>query len=364
MFLPLLVLFLVLAGASLATAQNAATIASVSIEADGSGAELLKFEANAPVTVKKAFTLDNPNRLVIDVPHVSSGVLAMPKNYMGQLVKGIRFGQFDAATSRIVLDLNGPVKVGEVTSGSPFTVQVIGTGPMKIAPVAKQEAKPLVVIDAGHGGQDPGAIGLHGTHEKDVTLNYALALREALLRTGRYRVGMTREDDTFVMLQERVAIARKMKADIFISFHADSNPRPEAHGLSIYTLSENASDDEAAALAERENKSDVISGMDLSKADADVASILIDLTQRETMNKSALMADAIVDSLHGRVTTLEKTHRFAGFRVLKGPDIPATLMELGFLTNATDERLLLSTDYRDMVVNSVVKGIDRFRAGE
>ena len=345
-------------------AQTPVTISSLSIEADGTGTELLKFEANAPVTVKKAFVLEKPDRVVIDIPRVASGNLAMPKDYAGQLVKAVRFGQFDPQTSRIVLDLNGPAKVGEVTPGNPFAVQIIGTGPMKAQPVAKLDEKPLVIIDAGHGGQDPGAIGLHGTHEKDVTLNYALALREALLRTGRYRVGMTREDDTFVPLFERVAIARRMKGDIFISFHADSNPRPEAHGLSIYTLSENASDDEAAALAERENKADVISGMDLSKADADVASILIDLTQRETMNKSALLADAVVDSLHGKVTKLEKTHRFAGFRVLKGPDIPATLIELGFLTNATDERLLLSPDYRDMVVASVVKGIDRFRAGE
>ena len=367
---PLVRLFLlplVLVGASVAIAQSATSISSVDIAADGTGAELLKFEANAPVTPKKAFSLENPNRVVIDIPRVASGSLSLPKNYTGQLVKAVRFGQFDPATSRIVLDLNGPAKVGEVTPGAPFTVQVIGTGPIT-APaqpaVVKQEAKPLVIIDAGHGGQDPGAIGLHGTHEKDVTLNYALALREALLKTGRYRVGMTREDDTFIPLVERVSIARKMKGDIFISFHADSNPSPDAHGLSIYTLSENASDDEAAALADRENKADVISGIDLSKADADVASILIDLTQRETMNKSALMADAIVDSLHGRVTTLEKTHRFAGFRVLKGPDIPATLIELGFLTNQQDERMLLTPTYRDMVVNSVVKGIDRFRAGE
>ena len=345
-----------------AMAQSASQVGALSIEADGSGAELLKFEANGTVGVKKAFVLTNPNRVVIDIPRVTSGGLTMPNDYRGQLVKAVRFGQFDPATSRIVLDLNGPAKVGEVTPGNPFMVQVIGTGPVKS--VVKLDAKPLVIIDAGHGGQDPGAIGLHGTHEKDVTLNYALALRRTLLETGRYRVGMTREDDTYIPLLERVSIARKMRGDIFISFHADSNPNAEAHGLSIYTLSENASDDEAAALAERENKADVISGVDLTHADADVASILIDLTQRETMNKSALLADAVVNSLHGKVTKLEKTHRFAGFRVLKGPDIPATLIELGFLTNATDERLLLSIEYRDTVVKSVVKGIDRFRAGE
>ena len=346
-------------------AQSSAALSGFNIEPRENGQEVLQFEANSPVTPRKVFTLGAPDRLVIDLPHIGGGMISLPKAYAGQLVKSVRFGQFNAETSRIVLDLNGPIKVEEVTSGSQFTIEISPNGPIKAGtkPV-KAEVKPLIIIDAGHGGDDPGAIGLHGTHEKDVTLNYALALRKALLDTGRYRVGMTRDDDHFVVLTDRVAIARKLKADIFVSFHADSNPRPEARGLSIYTLSENASDAEAAALAEHENKADIIQGIDLSKADADVASILIDLTQRETMNKSALFADAVVASLNGKVTKLQKTHRFAGFRVLKAPDIPSTLIELGFLSNETDERLLLSPEYRDLVVGSVVKGIDRFRAAQ
>jgi N-acetylmuramoyl-L-alanine amidase len=359
-----MVISLVLVMAPAVWAQAAATaVTAMSIETGENGSELLKFDTNGPVEVRKAFALSAPNRVVVDIPRVASGVISLPKVYVGQLVKSVRFGQFDAKTSRIVLDLNGPAKVEEIISGSPFMVQIIGTGPIK--PKGKGlDAKPLIIIDAGHGGQDPGAIGLHGTREKDVTLNYARQLREALLRTGRYRVALTREDDRFIMLQDRVGIARKLKGDIFLSFHADSNPRAEARGLSIYTLSENASDDEAAALAEHENKADIIPGIDLSKTDADVASILIDLTQRETMNKSANFADAVVDSLHGKITKLQKTHRFAGFRVLKAPDIPSTLVELGFLSNETDERLLLSPEYRDLVITSIVKGIDRFRAGE
>ncbi len=348
-----------------AQAESTATLEAFAIEAGENNAELLKFEANLPVVPRKAFALSGPDRVVIDLPKVTAPGLKLPEDYAGQLVKSIRFGQFDASTSRLVLDLNGPAKIGAVSPGNPFTIEILPNGPLKTpAKKAKAEAKPLVIIDAGHGGEDPGALGLHGTHEKDVTLNYALALREALLGTGRYRVAMTRENDHFVMLQDRVAIARKQKADIFLSFHADSNPRAEARGLSIYTLSENASDDEAAALAEHENKADIISGIDLTKTDADVASILIDLTQRETMNKSAMFADAVVASLSGRITKLQKTHRFAGFRVLKGPDIPAALIELGFLSNETDERLLLTKEYRELVVSSVVKGIDRFRAGE
>lgn len=344
-----------------AAAQTQPAITGLEVELTGSGTELLKFNTNGVLTPRKVFTLAGPDRLVIDVPHVVTNNLKLPKDYAGQALKAIRFGQFDAVTSRIVLETRGQVKIIATSPGQPFTVEIAGTGAGK--PVAL-DAKPLIAIDAGHGGQDPGAIGLHGTHEKHVTLNYARALREALLRTGRYRVILTREDDRFIMLPERVAIARKMKADIFVSFHADSNPRPEARGLSIYTLSETASDDEAAALAEHENKADIIPGIDLNTTDADVASILIDLTQRETMNKSAVMADAIVKSLSGKITKLDKTHRFAGFRVLKAPDIPSTLIELGFLSNATDERLLLTPEYRDLVVNSVVKGIDRYRAGE
>lgn len=382
-----------LLGVQGASAQPATVLRGLSIDTTEANVEHLKFDVTNSIEIEKAFTLTNPDRVVIDIPRVT-GRIALPVDYRGNLIKSVRFGQFNATTSRIVLDLAAPAKVVGKSSGAPFVVELApltpptsspavvataspapvmatATAPLKPGKAAKPEKpspsladKPLVVIDAGHGGQDPGALGIHGTHEKDVTLNYARSLREALLRTGRYRVLLTREDDRFIMLQERVAIARKAKADLFVSFHADSNPRPEARGLSIYTVSENASDDEAAALAERENKADIIPGIDLNTTDADVASILIDLTQRETMNKSALMADAVVQSMHGKITKLQKTHRFAGFRVLKAPDIPSVLIELGFLSNEVDERLLLTPAYRDLVVASVVKGIDRFRAGE
>lgn len=353
-----------------------AGVASVEITASAGGGEVVRFMVDAPVEVKKAFTLSSPNRVAVDIARVDAANVRMPKNYAGKLVKSIRFGQFDATTSRIVLDVNTAVKVVSTSSGSPFIIEIAAIKPMAVAKhtqgagavstavAPKEIPKPLIMIDAGHGGQDPGAIGLHGTREKDITLNYARALRDALQRSGRYRAALTREGDHFVMLPERVSIARKAKADIFISLHADSNPKPEARGLSIYTLSENASDDESAALAERENKADIIPGINLNGADADVASILIDLTQRETMNKSALLADAVVDGLQGKITKLSKTHRFAGFRVLKAPDIPSVLVELGFLSNETDERLLLSPDYREAVIASVVKGIDRFHRKE
>ncbi|MES2983827.1 MAG: N-acetylmuramoyl-L-alanine amidase [Pseudomonadota bacterium] len=363
--LRMLVLFAAVMLGTARVAMAAPVIAGVSVTLAGNGAEQLKFESNEPLTVVKTFTLANPNRIVIDVAQATGKSLALPRGYKGKLLKNIRFGQFDPATSRIVLDVSAPAKVIGTTPGRVLMIEIApaeGASAEAVAPVV--EAKPLIVIDAGHGGQDPGAIGLHQTREKEVTLNFARALREELLRTGRYRVALTRDNDTFVLLPDRVAIARKMKADMFISLHADSNPRAEAKGLSIYTLSETASDAEAAALAERENKSDIIPGIDLSTTDADVASILIDLTQRETMNKSAVLADNIVDAMHAKVNRLPQTHRFAGFRVLKGPDIPSVLIEIGFISNAVDERLLLSPEYRDLVVASIVKGIDRYRAGE
>ena len=344
-------------------AQPVPYVSDVAVETTESGSELLKFNANAPVEIRKVFTLAKPDRVVIDVSTVKSARLTVPKSYKGKLLKSLRFGQFDASTSRLVLDVAQPAKILASQGGAPFTVEIAPAGESK-ANASTSEARPLIVIDAGHGGQDPGALGANDTHEKDVTLNYARALRDGLLASGRYRVKLTREDDRFIMLHDRVDIARKAKADIFISLHADSNPKGDARGLSIYTLSENASDDEAAALAERENKVDIIPGIDLNTADPDVASILIDLTQRETMNKSSIFAEAVVASLHPKIRKLDKTHRYAGFRVLKAPDIPSVLIELGFLSNAQDERLLLTKEYRDAVVESVIKGIDRYRAAE
>ena len=424
----LLSAMMVMALATPTHARAAAAITGVEVEVLDNGHERVKFITSRPLTPGKVFRLDNPSRVVIDIPSVPVTGIALPSDYHGKLLTGVRFGQFNPKTSRLVIDTAAPLNVIATHGGIPLVVELASPVPLSapvaapagakpaapaakptsvaepededditpvttpaaapIAPPAKhelpkqapptapvkthakpaaisaEEKKPLVVIDAGHGGQDPGALGLHDTHEKDVTLNFARALRSALLHTGRYRVVLTRDDDTFVSLQERVNIARKAKGNVFISFHADSNPHPDARGLSIYTLSETASDDEAAALAEHENKADIIQGVDLSTTDADVASILIDLTQRETMNKSATLADIVVESLHAKVNRLPKTHRFAGFRVLKGPDIPSTLIELGFLSNAADERLLLSPEYRDLVVTSVARGIDRYLAGE
>jgi N-acetylmuramoyl-L-alanine amidase len=368
----IIVIFLTL---GMAASAQAASISGVGIES-GRGSEAVVFETDSAVTPVKAFTLDNPSRVVIDIPHARATGVMLPENYAGSLVANIRFGQFDAATSRLVIDLRAPVHLLHAgpEGARRLVVTLEPTGPVtaaaKPSPFAPIEPKPspppapkglpMIVIDAGHGGQDPGALGKHDTREKNVTLAMARAVKSGLLATGRYRVLLTREDDTYIPLQGRVDIARRAKADIFISLHADSNPKGDARGLSVYTLSETASDAEAQALADRENKADIIAGLDLDTADADVASILIDLTQRETMNKSALLADTVVKNLNPKIQRLESTHRFAGFRVLKAPDVPSLLIEMGFISNGNDEQLLTSADYRELFVASLIKALDAY----
>jgi N-acetylmuramoyl-L-alanine amidase len=217
------------------------------------------------------------------------------------------------------------------------------------------------VIDAGHGGQDPGATGPRGTREKNLVLDYARALKRQL--SGRYRVYLTRNDDTFILLRKRIDIARKLKADMFISLHADSDPGHSARGLSVYTLSERASDAEAEQLAARENRVDVVYGLDLTDQSEDVADILISLAQRDTNNRSATLAGLLTDaSALDRVKLLENPHRFAGFAVLKSPDIASVLVEIGFLSNAQEEKLLLDKKHRERIVKALSRGIDAYFA--
>ncbi|MFZ4124733.1 MAG: N-acetylmuramoyl-L-alanine amidase [Rickettsiales bacterium] len=382
-------LFALIVGFLLIPAIAYANVSGVEVQL-GKDKERIILHSDTQLSHKKLFLLAKPDRLVVDFPAINASDLQLPADYKGQAISGIRFGRFDAQTSRIVLDLKYPVTV---TGSYSVPAAVKGAGWQYVLDIARQGAapapatsggaipwpkpistqqtpvppaitpkpaakKPLVVIDAGHGGQDPGAIGIKRSYEKHITLDYAKALRDVLLRSGRYRVLLTREDDRFIMLGERVNIARKAKADIFISLHADSNPRKDARGLSVYTLSETASDAEAAALAEQENKSDIIGGMDLPTIDEDVANILIDLVQRETMTKSGVLADHVVESMHEKITLLPNPHRYAGFRVLKAPDIPSILVEIGFLSNPQDEQLLGSKEFRGLVGGSILKALD------
>lgn len=218
-------------------------------------------------------------------------------------------------------------------------------------------SRPLVVIDAGHGGFDPGAIGVDGTREKDVTLALAKSVRDDLLAAGRVRVALTREDDRFLVLDERSAIARALKAGLFISIHADSAPASGATGATIYTLSEVASGQEAAALAARENRADVINGVNLGGQPSAVSSILIDLAQRETMNASARFAE-LVKRENKKIPFKRDYHQMAGFMVLKAPDIPAVLLEAGYINNPQDVARLKSQEGRDAISGALRRAID------
>ena len=218
------------------------------------------------------------------------------------------------------------------------------------------------MIDPGHGGVDPGAIGLRGTFEKRVTLSTAKTVKHALEASGRYIVKLTRYRDIYVPLRDRFAKAEQAGADLFISLHADSIRKRRIRGASVYTLSEKASDSEAEALAAKENKSDIIAGVDLTEQSDTVASVLISLRQRHTMDQSAHFARFMVESLGEEVRLLRNTHRFAGFAVLKSPDIPSVLVELGYLSNREDEKLLQTKAFRKRVSKAILRAIDKYFA--
>ncbi|MFN3351102.1 N-acetylmuramoyl-L-alanine amidase, partial [Pseudorhodoplanes sp.] len=225
------------------------------------------------------------------------------------------------------------------------------------------DPRPLIVIDPGHGGPDTGTKAGGGEiMEKNVVLDFSLTLRDQLEKTGRYRVALTRTDDTFIPLNERVRFARQRQADLFISVHADALPKSEGdvQGATIYTLSDTASDAEAAKLAEAENRSDIIAGIDLAQEPDDVADILLDLAHRETKTFSHAFARLLVGEMKSSVRLHKKPLKSAGFVVLKAPDVPSVLIELGYMTNRQDLKLLTSEAWRGRAAQTMVKAVDHF----
>ncbi|MEI6560415.1 MAG: N-acetylmuramoyl-L-alanine amidase [Rhodospirillaceae bacterium] len=220
--------------------------------------------------------------------------------------------------------------------------------------------KPMVALDPGHGGVDPGATGINGIHEKDITLASAFEVRRLLEASGRYRVMMTREEDDFVPLRERVARARQAGADLFISLHADSIARSEIRGLSIYTQSDKSSDHEAEMLAAKENRADAIGGIDLSHENDQVATILIDLAQRDTRNHSHRFATMVLRDAGHQLPLLPKPDRSAAFAVLTAPDVPSVLIEMGYLSNAQDATLLTQAQHRQRLAGILARAIDGY----
>ncbi|MEI6986214.1 MAG: N-acetylmuramoyl-L-alanine amidase [Rhodospirillaceae bacterium] len=232
----------------------------------------------------------------------------------------------------------------------------IGTKPRRIAPAGK----PMIALDPGHGGIDPGATGINGIHEKDITLATALEVRRQLEATGRFRVMMTREDDEFVALRERVARARQAGADLLISMHADSIAKSAIRGMSIYTLSDKGSDHEAEMLAAKENRADAIGGIDLSNENDLVASILIDLAQRDTRNHSRRLATLVLREAGHGLKLLPTPDRSAAFAVLTAPDVPSVLIEMGYLSSPEDAMLLTHGAHRQRLATALVHAIDGY----
>jgi len=239
---------------------------------------------------------------------------------------------------------------------------------MPLRPVLAAEARvtvplpkrPTIVVDAGHGGVDPGCVGQSGVYEKDIVLDTALDLARQLDSSKRFKVYMSRTDDSFVPLGERVARARAHNADLFLSIHADALPIANARGASVFTLSEKASDREAAALAERENKSDVVAGINFGTQDPEVNEILFDLTRRQTNNLSIRLAQRLVVELGHRVRLLKNTHRSAAFVVLRAPDIPSALVEIGCLSNRDEERALAQPAYQRVVATALLRSVNDY----
>jgi N-acetylmuramoyl-L-alanine amidase len=337
-----------------------------------------------------AFTLADPYRVVVDLPQV---IFKLPPHAGEQgrgLVKAFRYGLIMQGGSRIVLDVTAPVRVEKAftlgaVDGQPARLVLdlvatdrqsflrdieLATRPVhavhhnEVAAEANADPRPLVVIDPGHGGPDSGTKGLDGQDEKNIVLAFGSKLREALERSGKYRVAMTRKDDTFIPLTERVRIARQLKAALFISVHADSVPRSEgqAEGASVYTLSEHASDAEAARLAETENKSDIIAGVDLSAEPDDVANILIDLAQRETKTFSMQFARTLVTDIKPVAPLHQRPVKSAGFIVLKAPDVPSVLVELGYMSTRRDLKNLVSAEWQAHTASAMARAVDDFFA--
>ena len=345
------------------------------------------------------FSLANPYRVVIDLPELAWRVPNNQRRRSGGGISGYRFGLFEPGISRIVIDLSKPLRVTKaflLPPDSKYGHRLVvdlkrvprveflrvsrrsierrlatrkRTGPaQKAVPVVRtpapkpkaKKARHVIVLDPGHGGVDPGTIGKSGRYEKHLVMKIAQEAKRVLEATGRYKVVLTRERDIFLRLRQRLNIARDVEADLFISLHADSIENKRLRGASVYTLSEKASDKEAAALARHANKADIIAGMDFSDEPPEVANILIDLAQRETMNMSARYAQSLVAELSGQVRLLNRPHRFAGFAVLKAPDVPSVLFELGFMSNESDETLLHSAQHRRVVVEGIRRSVDRY----
>jgi N-acetylmuramoyl-L-alanine amidase len=349
----------------------------------------VRFVADVSAPVEAAvFALADPYRIVIDLPEVHFVLPEMAGTTGRGLISAFRYGLISRGKSRIVIDVTGPVAIDKqytvpAADGQParLVIDVVPTTREEFVAAAKAyrdshevalaktdsaEAEgapdlPLIVLDPGHGGIDFGARGESGTQEKDVVLAFAKVLGDKLVATDRYRVTYTRKDDSFIALGERVQIARDQHAGLFVSIHANSFPGNSVRGAIVYTVSDEASDKMAADLAKSENQSDALAGIDIDLQDSDqVKDILFDLTRRETHNFGIAFAQALVKNLGAATRMFKVPHQQASFKVLEAPDVPSALLELGYLTNAEDEKQLKSAEWQGKVADAMVGAIDGY----
>ena len=380
-FLWLLACFFLIAS----TAQGA-TVKGVRLgENAGKTRLVLDLDEQIPYTY---FLLSDPYRVVIDLPKMTWDFEGTGVAVGLGVVENYRYGQFQPETSRIVLDLKDPAEVERIfilppqsgyqyrlvidlkpvrretflaaMKANPRKTQAYYSPPIGNSQPPSMPSKRTIVLDAGHGGVDPGTIGAGGQREKDIVLATAKAVKKELERTGNYQVLLTRDTDIYIPHRQRFEFARKAGADLFISIHVDSIKNGKVRGATVYTLSETSSDKEAAALARKENKSDLIAGIDLRGESTDVANILVDLAMRETMNYSARFAGYLVPELGKEVVLRENSHRFAGFLVLKAPDVPSVLLEIGYLSNREDAKQMTSRQGRERIARAISDAVENY----
>ncbi|MET0220547.1 MAG: N-acetylmuramoyl-L-alanine amidase [Tardiphaga sp.] len=382
---------------------NVAVASDVRIAGDDKQTRfILDLDQRVPLS---AFALADPYRVIIDLPQINFRLDPGTGTVARGLIKAFRYGMVMPGSSRMVFDLTGPARITnsyalDAANGqparmvieleavdrtafvqglavenrpdlrpaigagaSPADTPVVATKPIISAMPERPDGRPVIVLDPGHGGLDNGTQA-NGESEKSIVLGFGVALRDRLEKSGKYRVVMTRSDDTFIPLDDRVKVARQQGAALFVSIHADALPRGEgdAQGATIYTLSDKASDAEAERLADSENKADAIGGVNLTEEPTDVADILIDLAQRETRTFSNRFARMVAGEMKSAARMHKHPLKSAGFRVLKAPDVPSVLIELGYVSNKDDLQQLVSENWRSRTVASVAKAIDGFFA--
>jgi N-acetylmuramoyl-L-alanine amidase len=362
-----------------------AVVVAAKIEQNGTATKL-SFVSSLPLSATP-FALEKPDRLVLDLPEVNFQLPAHTGESGAGLVKSFRFGLFGFGRSRVVIDLAGPAQVAAVTNapllkdlGTVFTIELAKSDRVafhefasashatqasvdtaqKKPPNSQQDPRPLVVLDPGHGGFDPGAMGGDGEVEKTITLDFATTLAAELERRGKVRVALTRTTDTFVSLPDRVRFARDQNAALFVSVHADTlgGLSSAVRGATIYTLADKASDAEAEKLAEKENRVDQLAGLDPAAEDGDVVSILDDLMKRETKILSLAFAKKLAETLEPHVRLNKNPMRSAAFFVLKAPDVPSALVELGYLSSRADRAALTSQEWREQAARAMATAIE------